>query len=160
MPRIRTATVTVAALGVLLGAAGTAAATGTVPAGGAEPSSTTATAAPKAGPKGDGARALCRRVPRINRRIDRALHRLNAGAGTRGSIARLQQRVDNAKDEGHTAIETFLNDRLTFRRSLVPMLEQRQKDLKEVRSWCQSHHNGKGAGKANRSGSSADGSAS
>ncbi|MEU3335359.1 hypothetical protein ACWCQ1_37090 [Streptomyces sp. NPDC002144] len=100
------------------------------------------TPAPSATPTGDGARALCERAPKIDHRIERALKRLNAGAGRRGSIARLQQRVDNAKSAGHSEIATYLQDRLTFRKSLVPTLEQRQKDLAEVENWCRDHDGG------------------
>ncbi|MER6732621.1 hypothetical protein [Streptomyces puniciscabiei] len=103
------------------------------------------TSTPAPGPTGDGAHALCKRVPRIDRRIERALKRLDAGPGTRGSIARLQQRVDNAKKAGHTQIATYLQDRLDFRKSLVTNLKQRQKDLNDVKTWCQA--NG-GVGKA------------
>ncbi|MGJ5753330.1 hypothetical protein FB563_1458 [Streptomyces puniciscabiei] len=103
------------------------------------------TSTPAPGPTGDGAHALCKRVPRIDRRIERALKRLDAGPGTRGSIARLQQRVDNAKKAGHTQIATFLQDRLDFRKSLVTSLKQRQTDLNDVKTWCQAHG---GVGKA------------
>lgn len=99
---------------------------------------------PAPAPTGDGAKALCKRVPKIDRRIDRALKRLDAGVDKRGSIARLQQRVDNAKAAGHDEIATFLQDRLTFRKSLVTTLHQRQKDLADVRTWCGDHHNGTG----------------
>lgn len=109
-------------------------ATGT---GGASAESTTTTT-----PTGDGAKALCKRAPRIDRRIDRALKRLNAGADKRGSIARLQRRVDNAKSAGHDEIATYLQDRLTFRKSLVPTLQQRQKDLADVRTWCKDNKEG------------------
>ncbi|MEU7060067.1 hypothetical protein [Streptomyces sp. NPDC046197] len=101
---------------------------------------------PAAGPAGDGAKALCKRVPKIDQRIDRALKRLEAGAGTRGSIARLQQRVDNAKKAGHTEIATYLQDRLDFRKSLVTNLQQRQKDLAAVGTWCKDNGDGKAAG--------------
>jgi hypothetical protein len=102
-----------------------------------------ATAAPA--PKGDGAKTLCKRVPKIDRRIDKALKRLEGGAGVRGSVARLQQRVDNAKKAGHEEIATYLQDRLTFRTSLVTTLQQRQKDLAGVKTWCAAHDNGKAA---------------
>ncbi|MFI6659501.1 hypothetical protein ACIBL8_28655 [Streptomyces sp. NPDC050523] len=104
----------------------------------------TSTASPAPGPTGDGAQKLCKRVPKIDRRIDRGLKRLNAGAGRRGSVARLQQRVDNAKSAGHDEIATFLQDRLTFRKSLVTTLKQRETDLAGVKTWCA--HNGTGAG--------------
>ncbi|MEV7322789.1 hypothetical protein [Streptomyces sp. NPDC093970] len=93
-------------------------------------------------PAGDGAQALCKRAPKIDRRIDRALERLNAGADRRGSIARLQQRVDNAKAAGHTEVATFLQDRLTYRKSLVPTLRKRQGDLADVRTWCRDNKDG------------------
>jgi len=100
------------------------------------------TPAPAATPTGDGAKALCKRAPKIDHRIDRALNRLNAGADKRGSIARLQQRVDNAKAAGHTEIATYLQDRLTFRKSLVTTLQQRQQDLAAVQTWCKDNNGG------------------
>jgi hypothetical protein len=93
-------------------------------------------------PSTDGAKALCHRATKIDRRIDRALTRLNGPVTTRGSIARLQQRVDNAKAAGHTEVETYLKDRLTFRKSLVPTLQQRREDLAEVQDWCEANDNG------------------
>ncbi|GHD90027.1 hypothetical protein [Streptomyces naganishii] len=95
---------------------------------------------------GDGAKALCRRVPKLDRRIDRALKRLDAGAGTRGSISRLEKRVDNAKKAGHTEIATYLQDRLDFRKSLRNNLEKRHKDLAAVKTWCAANGDGKAAG--------------
>jgi hypothetical protein len=107
----------------------------------ADSSSSSAVVAAKA-PKTDGAKMLCRRVPRLERRIDRAIRRLDAGVGTRGSIARLQQRVDNAKTENHAAIAKLLGDRLTYRKGLLPSLTQRQGDLKSVATWCQDNNGG------------------
>ncbi|MFE9453320.1 hypothetical protein [Streptomyces sp. NPDC006739] len=96
----------------------------------------------KSTPAGDGAKALCKRAPRIEHRIDRALERLNAGPNQRGSIARLQQRVDKAKAAGHSEIATYLQDKLTFRKSLVTTLQQRQKDLAGVQNWCKNNKGG------------------
>lgn len=62
--------------------------------------------------------------------------RLNGDATVSGSIARLEQRVNNAKAEGHTEIYTYLNDRLTARKNLLPTLQKRQTDLKAVSTWC------------------------
>ncbi|MDJ0341822.1 hypothetical protein QMK19_12225 [Streptomyces sp. H10-C2] len=125
----RTAIASCAALAALLGAAGTAAA-----------------APPSGPPTGDGAKAVCKRAPKADARIDKALSRLNGNSSTPGSIARLTQRVANAKTAGHTEIATLLNDRLTFRTSLVPTLQQRQKDLKKVIVWCQANNNGNDKG--------------
>jgi hypothetical protein len=124
-------TVTAAVAAALLSAAGTAAADTAAP-------STAASTAPSAAkaPTGDGARALCRRLPKTDARIDRALRRLDGPATVRGSVARLQKRVDNAAAKGDTAVETYLKDKLTFRTSLVAMLNQRGTDLAAVRTWC------------------------
>lgn len=119
----------VAAATALLGVAGTAAAD--------------STPAPSASAKsgGDGAQALCKRVPKIEKRIHRALQRLEGKAGRRGSVARLEKRLEKAKAAGHTEIANFLDHKLTRRKSLVPTLQQRQKDLAKVATWCRTHHN-------------------
>ncbi|MFF8647353.1 hypothetical protein ACF06D_03745 [Streptomyces griseoluteus] len=105
-------------------------------------------ASPGAEPAGDGARALCKRAPKVDRRIDRALKRLDAGKARRGSVARLQQRVDNAKEAGHNEIATFLQGRLDTRESLKKELQQRKKDLAGVKTWCAKNDGGKkGSGK-------------
>lgn len=129
--RLRNAAAVAITLAAVLGATGTATADT-----GSTPSSTPSTSATGTANTADGAKRLCRRVPRIDARIDRALARLSGPATERGSIARLQKRVDNAKARNETAVETFLNDKLTFRKSLVPMLNQRSTDLDAVRSWC------------------------
>ncbi|MER6216347.1 MULTISPECIES: hypothetical protein [unclassified Streptomyces] len=95
-----------------------------------------AKSAPKSAPKGDGAKAVCKRLPKTETRISTALTRLNGDATVPGSIARLEQRVTEAKKAGHTEIENYLNDRLTFRKGLVTTLQKRQADLKSVSTWC------------------------
>ncbi|MEU6280400.1 hypothetical protein [Streptomyces sp. NPDC047028] len=139
----RTLLAGLAVTAVLAGTAGTAAADDGTPA--AAPAGTGAKAGGAKG-SGDGARALCKRVPKIDKRITRALKRLDAGADQRGSVARLQKRVDNAKKAGHTEIATYLQNRLDFRTSLRTTLQQRQKDLASVRTWCQDNNDGKAAG--------------
>ncbi|MFF2362784.1 hypothetical protein ACFVU0_08715 [Streptomyces sp. NPDC058122] len=131
-PRAGKTVVALMAVGALLGGAGAASADGT----GTHPSGA---------PTGDGAKGLCKRVPKIDRRIERILGRLNGDASQRGSIARLEQRLADAKSAGDTRIETYLDHRLAFRRSLVPTLESRQKDLADVRKWCASHDDGTGS---------------
>jgi hypothetical protein len=148
MPTTRTAIAVTAAAAALLAAAGTAAADTTTP--------TPSASAPAAGkaPTGDGARALCKRLPSVDAHIDRALARLNGPVTERGSIARLQKRIDNAGAKGDTAVSTFLKDRLAFRQSLLPSLNKRSTDLDAVRTWCGTQHfpakaakNAKGSGK-------------
>ncbi|MCC9309764.1 hypothetical protein LN042_22265 [Kitasatospora sp. RB6PN24] len=102
---------------------------------------TTTTAPPQAatttaGPKNDGAKGICKRLPQTEQRIERALNRLQGPATENGSIARLEQRVDDAQKAGHTAVYTYLNDRLTYRKGLLSTLTTRQNDLKAVATWC------------------------
>lgn len=121
----------VAACTALLGVVGTAA---------AADSSTPAPSASAKHGAGDGARALCKRAPKIDKRLTKALHRLQGNAGVRGSVARLEKRVAKAKAAGHNEVETFLSHKLTHRKSMIPTLQQRQKDLAKVASWCRTQH--------------------
>ena len=132
---MRSAVAVTATIAAVLGATGSAVADSAGPTASPTTSSTSGTAKAHTGP---AARTLCKRVPKIDARIDRALARLNGPATERGSIARLQKRVDTATTKGQTAVEKYLNDRLTFRKSLVPTLTQRSSDLDGVRSWCDS----------------------
>ncbi|WP_432039909.1 hypothetical protein [Streptomyces cucumeris] len=91
---------------------------------------------------GDGAKGLCKRAPKIDKRLERALKRLRGPETRRGSIDRVKKRIENAKKAGHTEVATFLNDRLKFRKALVPTLEKRQKDLAKVQKWCTAQQNG------------------
>ncbi|MFC1409017.1 hypothetical protein ACEZCY_12040 [Streptacidiphilus sp. N1-12] len=101
-----------------------------------------ASAAPSTAPAQRQAEAVCTRAPKVDARITRALARLHGPATERGSIARLQKRVDLAKGAGQTAIGTYLNDRLTTRQAMVGTLTTRQSDLKGVESWCAANHLG------------------
>jgi hypothetical protein len=97
----------------------------------------------KHAPKGDGAKALCKRAPKIDKRIDRLQQRLDGGVRTRGSLDRLEKRIDNAKKAGHGVIADFLNDRLDDRRELKVRLKDREEGLKKVRAWCATQNDGK-----------------
>ncbi|WP_328929709.1 hypothetical protein OG429_37450 [Streptomyces sp. NBC_00190] len=124
---------TAAAIGAVA-LAGALLSAGPAQADSSSPSPTTAPA--KSAPKGDGAKAICKRLPKTETRISTALTRLNGDATVAGSVARLEQRVAEAKSAGHTEIHAYLNDRLAFRKNLVPTLQQRQTDLKAVSTWC------------------------
>ncbi|MFE3326530.1 hypothetical protein [Streptomyces sp. NPDC059176] len=129
MLTFRKAAVLCAAVGSLLVGAGAAVADGGTP--------------PRDGARaGDGAQALCKRVPKIEKRIERALERINGGADDHGSLARLEQRVAAAEEADHTEVHAFLNGRLTARKTLKTTLEQRQKDLAAVKTWCQAQTKG------------------
>ncbi|MCX5385706.1 hypothetical protein [Streptomyces sp. NBC_00083] len=119
----------------------------TAPSAFADSAPAPASAKPSAGdtapaPTSDGAKGICKREPKADKRIERALNRLDGGVTTVGSVARMQQRLDNAKKEGHTAVATLLDHKLTYRKGLVTTLQQRQKDLKDVASWCAANGNG------------------
>ncbi|WP_328540347.1 hypothetical protein [Streptomyces sp. NBC_00344] len=136
----RKATMTAAFTGLVL--ATTAAAAPSYAAGTASPARTAAAAAHANGPKGDGAKKLCRRVPKLEKRIDKRIKRMEGTAGTRGSIKYLEQRIANAKKANHTAIAAFLGDRLTTRKGLLATLEKKAPDLKDVGTWCGANNAG------------------
>lgn len=123
---------TLALAGCLLSGAASADAADSGSPSSAQPSAT----APHNG-KGKGhGKGICHRVPKLEKRIDTALDRLNGDAHTRGSIARLEQRVKNARAKHRDAVATFLQDRLTHRKELKPTLTRERTDLKAVAAWC------------------------
>jgi len=133
--------------GSLLGASAPAfAATAPATPAGSTPATSTASSgpAPASGPKSDGAHGICLRATKVEARITRDLARLNGPATEVGSVARLSKRVEDAQTAGHSAIQKYLQDRLTYRESLVPTLQQRQSDLVPVNTWCAANGNGKG----------------
>ncbi|MEW9517706.1 hypothetical protein [Streptomyces tubercidicus] len=136
----RTATMTAGLAGLVL--ATTAAVAPSYAADSASPAKTVSAAAHAKGPKGDGAKRLCHRVPRLEKRIDRRIKRMEGSVGTRGSIKFLEARIANAKKADHTAIATFLGDRLTTRKSLLANLKKKRPDLKDVATWCEKNHGG------------------
>jgi hypothetical protein len=114
----------------------------------------------KHAPKGDGAKVLCKRAPKIDKRIDRLQRRLDGGVRTRGSVDRLEKRIDNAKKAGHDVIADFLNDRLDDRRALKVRLKDREEGLKKVRAWCATQDDGKSEKNGSESQDSGDGQSS
>jgi hypothetical protein len=145
MRTTRTALAVTAAAAALLTAAGSAAADTATP----KPSTSAPAAVGKGkAPSGDGARALCKRLPTVDSHVDKALARLNGPVTERGSVARLQRRITNADAKGDAAVSTYLKDRLSFRKSLVTTLDKRSTDLDAVRTWCGTQHfPAKGKGK-------------
>ncbi|RAJ61839.1 hypothetical protein K378_04203 [Streptomyces sp. Amel2xB2] len=112
-------------------------------------------------PKGDGAKVLCKRAPKIDKRIDRLQRRLDAGVRVRGSVDRLEKRVENARKAGHGVIASFLGDRLEDRRELKVRLKDREDGLKKVRVWCAKQDEGKsGSDDEKKSGGSGESGAS
>ncbi|OPF82106.1 hypothetical protein VT50_0208350 [Streptomyces antioxidans] len=145
MHRGKSVLVACAVTAAVLGPVGIAAADGGTTASTPAASPSAQAKAPKGA--GDGSRGLCKRAEKIDRRLDRALRRLKGPAAVRGSVARLTKRIERAKKADHTEVQTFLSHKLTFRRSLVPTLEQRQKDLSKVQKWCTARGEDSGSGK-------------
>ncbi|GCB48458.1 hypothetical protein [Streptomyces sp. NL15-2K] len=123
--RARKTVVIAAAVAALMGVAGTAV---------AENSSASPSRKPVAAAGKDGTNKLCEHAPKREQRIEKKLRRLD-GSG-KGSIARLEKRADAAKAAHESAVAKYLDDQLAFRKSLVPTLQQREKDLAKVHNWC------------------------
>lgn len=79
---------------------------------------------------------LCSRVSRVDQRLARAIKRIDGDERTRGSLARLEKRVKNARAKKHDEIATFLQDRLTTRKARRPALVRQRAELKDVAAWC------------------------
>jgi len=144
---------TVAAL-LATGGAATAVATSGADSSPAAADTTQAKATAKHAPKGDGAGKLCKRAPKMDKRIDRVQRRLEGDATKRGSIERLEKRIENAKKAGHGTIADFLNDRLDDRKAVGPRLEDREKGLAKVRAWCAKQKEEKKEGEESKSSAS------
>ncbi|SCK46503.1 hypothetical protein H181DRAFT_04143 [Streptomyces sp. WMMB 714] len=139
MIKVKTTTVALTTVAALLATGGAAAAVATSDSdAGPAAAGTSGTQAKTAkhAPKGDGAKRLCKRAPKIDKRIDRVLRRLDGDVKKRGSLERLEKRISNAKKAGHDDVAKFLGERLKDRRALGPRLEDRQKDLADLRKWC------------------------
>lgn len=153
----RSTTIALTTVAALLATGGAATAVATS-GGDSSPAAADTTAASKAtakhAPKGDGARKLCKRAPKMDKRIDRVQRRLEGDATKRGSIERLEKRIENAKKAGHGTIADFLNDRLDDRKALGPRLEDREKGLAKVRAWCAAQKEEKKEGEESKSSAS------
>ncbi len=90
-------------------------------------------------PGGGGPRApaLCKRVPQLYARIDRALTRLEGDETVSGSVARVRKRIATAERTGRPEVGTHLQDVLTRRQGLVPQLRQGRSELARIAAWCE-----------------------
>ncbi|MGD3109545.1 hypothetical protein [Streptomyces sp. YGL11-2] len=132
--QLRTATTAAALAGIVLTTAAVAA-----PSYAAEsksPTTSVSAARHAKGPRSDGAKGLCVRVPRLEKRIEKRIRRIEGPVGTPGSIKYLEQRIDLAQKANHAAVAKFLGDRLTARKGFLTTLKKEQTDLKAVATWC------------------------
>lgn len=78
----------------------------------------------------------CARIPNLRTRTDNLLARLEGGEGTAGSIAWLEQRVEQAQDRGNADLAQALENRLQVRRESLDVLRRRAERLPELAARC------------------------
>jgi hypothetical protein len=100
-----------------------------------------AAAADTSPPPSSGARLAraCGRLPHRIARLEKLQTRFHAAAGTRGSIAFLQARIDTAKTAGHDDLARLLTDRLAVRKDIDSQLPDILAKLKDAQQVCAAH---------------------
>jgi hypothetical protein len=78
----------------------------------------------------------CARVPVITERVDALIARLEGDAGTKGSLAWLQARIDSATAAGRAQLVTVLQNRLEVRTARLELLHERRDALAHVAQIC------------------------
>jgi hypothetical protein len=86
--------------------------------------------------RAERAARLCERVPRVQDRVDQLFERLQADSDTRGSVAWLTARAEQAREEGHDDLAMFLEHRATIRTERIDVLNARADALDDAASWC------------------------
>jgi len=93
-------------------------------------------AGPVASDSGDELAQICSRIPNRIERVEKAQARLGADAATKGSIARVQARLERAEAEGHTDLARLLRDRLAIRKDVAAVLPDILVHLKDAQEVC------------------------
>lgn len=78
----------------------------------------------------------CARIPNLQIRTDNLLERLNGSSTTVGSLAWLQDKIDEAQAAGRTQLVTVLQNRQKVRTATVPVLEKRKAELVRLADKC------------------------
>lgn len=81
----------------------------------------------------------CARVPEAETRVADRIAHLQGDASTKGSLAWLQAQIDKATAKGRTQLVTVLQNRLDLRTQLLPLLQQRQANIAEIKQICVDH---------------------
>ena len=81
----------------------------------------------------------CLRIPNFQIRTNNLITRLNGDASTKGSLAWLQARINDAKAKNRTQLATVLQNRLAVRTQTLKVLEQRQAALAKLLDKCRAH---------------------
>jgi len=85
---------------------------------------------------GGGLTKACAHVDKQLARATKLQTRLHADAGSKGSIAFLQARIDKANGDGHTALAHVLEDRMAIRRQVDSQLPGVISHLNDAKSTC------------------------
>ena len=83
--------------------------------------------------------AVCTRTTTATTRTQTALDRLQGDASTKGSLAWMQAKIDQATEAGRTQMVTALQNRLEVRTARVAVLTQKLATLGEISEFCASH---------------------
>jgi hypothetical protein len=86
--------------------------------------------------RAERAARLCKRVPRVQERLDQLLERLQADSETRGSVAWPTAQAEQARTKGHDDLAMFLEHRATIRIERIDVLNARADALDDAASWC------------------------
>lgn len=91
-------------------------------------------------PSYDPARAkrVCARVPNVTAKVDKALVRIQAGPGTKGSIAWLRAQAKAADADGKTELANLYRAKATTRTDRITVLRDRKAALADAAAWCES----------------------
>lgn len=81
----------------------------------------------------------CGRLPARIERLAKLQARFHADAGTKGSIAFLQARIDRARAAGHGDLARVLSDRLAVRRDIAAQLPDVLAKLQDAQRVCAQH---------------------
>jgi hypothetical protein len=110
-----------------------------VPAVAAQSGSTTEAPAPDAATQAQRRARLekaCARVPTVAERVDGVIARLEGDAGTKGSLAWLQTKIDAASEAGREQLVTVLQNRLDVRTARLALLHERRDALTDLARIC------------------------
>lgn len=79
----------------------------------------------------------CARVPNLTTRVENVLARISGDAETRGSIAWLETKADQARDNGREELVEFIENRIAVRTERIDVLEIRLDNLGEAAAFCE-----------------------
>ncbi|MEX1124590.1 MAG: hypothetical protein WD895_02235 [Acidimicrobiia bacterium] len=79
----------------------------------------------------------CARVPNITIRVEKVLARINGDADTIGSIAWLETKADDARENGRDKLAEFIENRIAVRTERIDVLKNRLDNLAEAAAACE-----------------------